>query len=194
MNLGNQGAYSCTRVTGNSIYHAIMILWFWTAHEMDARRRMISKNFHHVMRMSERQALTGPPESMREHVVAASKAMKTGNWKECKNYIINEKMNAKVRFSLQMLHIVIVWMELNVLLFFIVYQNEVFLSVHFILCCTGVGTFLQEWDCAGDGDKQDPGREPPDLPVHLQQRLRLIEPRDTGWYVRDRSRHCSLHH
>lgn len=66
------------------------------AHEMDARRRMISKNFHHVMRMSERQALTGPPESMREHVVAASKAMKTGNWKECKNYIINEKMNAKV--------------------------------------------------------------------------------------------------
>lgn len=48
------------------------------------------------MRMSERQALTGPPESMREHVVAASKAMKTGNWKECKNYIINEKMNAKV--------------------------------------------------------------------------------------------------
>lgn len=93
----------------------IMILWFSTAHEMDARRRMISKNFHHVMRMSERQALTGPPESMREHVVAASKAMKTGNWKECKNYIINEKMNAKVRSSLQMLHIVIVWMELNVL-------------------------------------------------------------------------------
>lgn len=70
--------------------------WYMIAHEMDARRRMISKNFHHVMRMSERQALTGPPESMREHVVAASKAMKTGNWKECKNYIINEKMNAKV--------------------------------------------------------------------------------------------------
>lgn len=69
---------------------------YMAAHEMDARRRMISKNFHHVMRMSERQALTGPPESMREHVVAASKAMKTGNWKECKNYIINEKMNAKV--------------------------------------------------------------------------------------------------
>ena len=109
MNLSNQGASSCTRV--NSFSQAIMIMWFPTAHEMDARRRMISKNFHHVMRMSERQALTGPPESMREHVVAASKAMKTGNWKECKNYIINEKMNAKVRSSLQMLHIVIVWME-----------------------------------------------------------------------------------
>jgi hypothetical protein len=33
---------------------------------------------------------------MREHVVAASKAMRNGNWCACKNFIINEKMNAKV--------------------------------------------------------------------------------------------------
>ena len=66
------------------------------AHEMDARRRMISKNFHHVLRVAERQTLAGPPESMREHIVAASKAMKTGDWKACKNFIINEKMNTKV--------------------------------------------------------------------------------------------------
>ena len=39
---------------------------------------------------------TGPPESMREHVVAASKAMRIGNWRACKDYIINEKMNSKV--------------------------------------------------------------------------------------------------
>ena len=45
---------------------------------------------------SERQALVGPPESMREHVVAASKAMRNGDWKKCRDYIINEKMNAKV--------------------------------------------------------------------------------------------------
>ncbi|XP_046343350.1 eukaryotic translation initiation factor 3 subunit C-like isoform X2 [Haliotis rufescens] len=69
---------------------------YMAAHELDVRRRMISKNFHHVMKMSERQNLTGPPESMREHVVAASKSMKTGDWKACKNFIINEKMNAKV--------------------------------------------------------------------------------------------------
>ncbi|KAK6183766.1 hypothetical protein SNE40_006370 [Patella caerulea] len=69
---------------------------FMAAHEMDVRRRMISKNFHHVMKMSERQTLIGPPESMREHVVAASKSMKTGDWKACKNFIINDKMNAKV--------------------------------------------------------------------------------------------------
>ena len=57
---------------------------------------MISKNFHHVLRISERQPLIGPPESMREHVVQASKAMKRGEWKACKNYLINEKMNLKV--------------------------------------------------------------------------------------------------
>lgn len=67
------------------------------AHEFDARRRMISKNFHHVLRVSERQPLVGPPESMREHVVAACKAMKVGDWRACYNFIINDKMNAKVR-------------------------------------------------------------------------------------------------
>ncbi|RLU18859.1 hypothetical protein DMN91_009217 [Ooceraea biroi] len=33
---------------------------------------------------------------MREHVVAAAKAMRNGNWSACNNFIINEKMNAKV--------------------------------------------------------------------------------------------------
>lgn len=69
---------------------------YMAAHEMDVRKRMISKNFHHVLKMSDRQTLTGPPESMREHVVAASKAMRNGDWRKCRDYIINEKMNAKV--------------------------------------------------------------------------------------------------
>ncbi|XP_062919096.1 eukaryotic translation initiation factor 3 subunit C [Mobula hypostoma] len=69
---------------------------YMAGHEFDARRRMISKQFHHQLRVGERQPLLGPPESMREHVVAASKAMKMGDWKTCKNFIINEKMNAKV--------------------------------------------------------------------------------------------------
>jgi translation initiation factor 3 subunit C len=66
------------------------------AHEFDARRRMISKTFYQQLRSSERQSLVGPPESMREHVVAASKAMRNGHWSACTNFIINEKMNAKV--------------------------------------------------------------------------------------------------
>lgn len=34
--------------------------------------------------------------SMREHVVAASKAMRNGDWRKARDFIINEKMNAKV--------------------------------------------------------------------------------------------------
>lgn len=69
---------------------------YMAAHEFDARRRMISKQFHHQLRVGERQPLLGPPESMREHVVAASKAMKMGDWRTCHRFIVNEKMNGKV--------------------------------------------------------------------------------------------------
>merc|ERR1712223_873843 len=69
---------------------------YMAAHEFDARRRMISKSYYQQLRSSERQALVGPPESMREHVVAASKAMRNGDWRKCRDFIINAKMNAKV--------------------------------------------------------------------------------------------------
>merc|ERR1719334_1433171 len=69
---------------------------YMAAHEFDARRRMISKSYYQQLRSSERQALVGPPESMREHVVAASKAMRNGDWKKARDFIINEKMNGKV--------------------------------------------------------------------------------------------------
>jgi len=48
------------------------------------------------MRQAEKQPVFGPPESMREHVVAASRAMKTGDWSASVNFLINEKMNGKV--------------------------------------------------------------------------------------------------
>lgn len=66
------------------------------AHEYDSRKRPISKHFHTQMRQAEKQPVFGPPESMREHVVAASRAMKTGDWNACMNFLINEKMNSKV--------------------------------------------------------------------------------------------------
>ncbi|XP_022131120.1 eukaryotic translation initiation factor 3 subunit C isoform X1 [Pieris rapae] len=69
---------------------------YMAAHEFDARRRMISKTFYQNLRASERQALVGPPESMREHAVAAARAMRRGDWRACLNFIVNEKMNAKV--------------------------------------------------------------------------------------------------
>jgi len=61
---------------------------FMAAHEYDHRRRVISKSFHYQLRLSDKNALVGPPESMREHIVAASKAMMTGDWKKCAENIL----------------------------------------------------------------------------------------------------------
>jgi len=61
---------------------------YMAAHEFDYRRRVISKSFHYQLRLSDKQALVGRPESMRDHIVAASKAMKTGDWKGCKDNIL----------------------------------------------------------------------------------------------------------
>jgi translation initiation factor 3 subunit C len=65
-------------------------------HEYDVRRRLLSRSFHYQLKFSEKSALIGPPENTREHVVAASRAMLKGDWRKCRDYIINDKMNAKV--------------------------------------------------------------------------------------------------
>ena len=69
---------------------------YLAAHENDQRRRIISKYFYHSMKQSERHALSGPPETLPEYVIAASKAMKTGDWKKCKEFILSEKLNKRV--------------------------------------------------------------------------------------------------
>lgn len=66
------------------------------ANEYSIRKKMISRSFYNQLRKNEEQPLVGLPESMREHVVAASKAMRVGNWKACVDFIVNEKMNNKV--------------------------------------------------------------------------------------------------
>ncbi|CEF66807.1 Eukaryotic translation initiation factor 3 subunit C [Strongyloides ratti] len=64
--------------------------------EYDVRKRTLCRSFLSQLKFSERSALIGPPENSREHVVAAARAMLTGDWKKCKDYLINEKMNVKV--------------------------------------------------------------------------------------------------
>jgi translation initiation factor 3 subunit C len=64
--------------------------------EYETKKRLISKQFHYQLKLSERQPVVGPPENMREHVVAASRAMRNGDWRACLNFLINDKMNAKV--------------------------------------------------------------------------------------------------
>ncbi|KAF8565596.1 hypothetical protein P879_10927 [Paragonimus westermani] len=48
-----------------------------------------------ALRVHDRQTLIGPPETPRDYVLAAAKAMRYGNWSACTQYIINPKMDAK---------------------------------------------------------------------------------------------------
>lgn len=66
------------------------------SHEFEMRRRLLSRSFHYQLKQSEKSSLIGPPENTREHVVAASRAMLAGDWRKCRDYIVNEKMNVKV--------------------------------------------------------------------------------------------------
>jgi translation initiation factor 3 subunit C len=46
----------------------------------DAKHRVISKNFRRLLEVSDRQTLTGPPESVRDHIMAATRALIKGDF------------------------------------------------------------------------------------------------------------------
>ncbi|VDD79948.1 unnamed protein product [Mesocestoides corti] len=62
----------------------------------DIRTRVFSKAFMMALRIHDRATLIGPPETPKDHVIAASKAMRLGNWRSCLKFIFNPKMDAKI--------------------------------------------------------------------------------------------------
>jgi len=50
------------------------------ANPLAARKRIISKSFHRILDTYNRQTFTGPPETVRDHVMAATRALMRGDW------------------------------------------------------------------------------------------------------------------
>jgi translation initiation factor 3 subunit C len=62
------------------------------AQEFDVKRRPLSKNFRHALDKYERQVFTGPPESTKDYVLAASKALEDGEWQRARDLILGLKV------------------------------------------------------------------------------------------------------
>ena len=50
------------------------------ANPHNVKRRMVSKSFHRILDAYARQTFTGPPESVRDHIMAATRALLQGDW------------------------------------------------------------------------------------------------------------------
>ncbi|CAN0037666.1 unnamed protein product [Ectocarpus sp. 4 AP-2014] len=54
----------------------------------ELRRRVMSKHFRRYIDIFNRQVFTGPPENIRDHVIAAAKRLMEGDWKRCSDLIL----------------------------------------------------------------------------------------------------------
>jgi len=57
-----------------------------------SKRKLISKSFRRTLDHMDRQLYSGPPESTRDFVMAASKSLMRGDWKKCKDLVFQIKI------------------------------------------------------------------------------------------------------
>lgn len=58
----------------------------------ELKRKTISKPFRRLLDFADRQVFTGPPESTRDHIMQASKALQDGEWEQCRDLIQSIKI------------------------------------------------------------------------------------------------------
>lgn len=65
---------------------------YMAANTFDTKRSPISKAYRKLMDGYEKQAFTGPPETTRDIVVVAGKALARGDWKTCEELVLGMQM------------------------------------------------------------------------------------------------------
>lgn len=58
----------------------------------EQKRKSISKPFRRLLDFADRQVFTGPPESTRDHIMQASKALQDGDWQRCRDLVQSIKI------------------------------------------------------------------------------------------------------
>lgn len=58
----------------------------------ESKRKAISKPFRRLLDFADRQVFTGPPESTRDHIMQASKALQDGEWEKCRDLVQSIKI------------------------------------------------------------------------------------------------------
>ena len=58
----------------------------------ELKRKAISKPFRRLLDFADRQVFNGPPESTRDHIMQASKALQEGEWEKCRDLIQSIKI------------------------------------------------------------------------------------------------------
>jgi len=59
------------------------------AHPFDVKPKVISKSFRRQLDLFDRQVFAGPPETVRDNVICAAKALEKGEWKHCEELLLN---------------------------------------------------------------------------------------------------------
>lgn len=58
----------------------------------EQKRKLISKSFRRLLDFADRQVFTGPPESTRDHIMQASRALQDGEWEKCRDLVQSIKI------------------------------------------------------------------------------------------------------